>query len=63
MKKRIFLLFVTFLVSCSPFELINVNDLYSAASQQVIVEKWFCPNCGTECHGNFCTNCGTGKPE
>ncbi len=29
------------------------------AAQQM---RWFCPNCGTENHGNFCTNCGTQHP-
>ena len=31
----------------------------SGAAQQM---RWFCPNCGTENHGNFCTNCGTQHP-
>lgn len=26
------------------------------------VTRWFCPNCGTECHGNFCVKCGNKKP-
>lgn len=42
---------------------VNVNNLYTAAANAQAGSRWFCPNCGTECHGNFCTNCGTGKPE
>ena len=37
---------------------VNVNDLYAQAQG----EKWFCPNCGKECFGNFCSSCGTKKP-
>ena len=25
-------------------------------------DRWFCPNCGNENHGNFCVNCGTKRP-
>ena len=39
----------------------NAAELYSIGQNKG--EKWFCPNCGAECYGNFCSKCGTKKPE
>ena len=53
----------------------TINQLYAQAAsnmsqpvqqaqpQQAAAGAWFCPNCGTQCTGNFCMNCGTKKPE
>ena len=41
----------------------NMHGLFEMAAQQQQGEKWFCPNCGAECFGNFCSKCGTKRPE
>jgi membrane protease subunit (stomatin/prohibitin family) len=47
----------------------NANELLqagaaagAASNASQATDRWFCPQCGNENHGNFCTNCGTKRP-
>jgi len=40
----------------------QIGQVPGAAVAGTDPTRWFCPNCGTESHGNFCTNCGTKRP-
>ena len=41
----------------------QAQDFQAQQPQQAAAGRWFCPNCGAPCDGNFCSKCGTKRPQ
>lgn len=63
MKKAIaFLLSVMVLLTCAFPAFAFSDPSFRDIVNSVLKKTWICPECATECSGNFCSNCGTQKP-